>query len=53
MNRRAAILIGVLTLVGPGLVNGVICRQQRLRIPGLICPGDAEWLGQRHGHGKQ
>ena len=44
-----AISIALVLLVGPDLVlgaaadSGAICRQKRLHVPGLICPGDPEW----------
>jgi hypothetical protein len=49
MIRGAAISIILLSLVGLGLVSGAaadvgaICRQKRLHVPDLICPGDPEW----------
>jgi hypothetical protein len=48
VTRSLALSIALLALVDPEVVlgapadNGAICRQKRLRAPGLICPGDPE-----------
>ena len=49
MTRGAALLMALLSILGPVLVSGAaadhgsVCRQKPLQVPDLICPGDPEW----------
>ena len=49
MTRGAALLMALLSILGPVLVSGAaadhgsVCRQKPLHVPDLICPGDPEW----------